>query len=237
MAFNPGSPASLRRHENLALVFQEILVGSERLRSGRQTVTDPAVFRQQVIDALKIADQQARNQGYNSEDIKLAIFAVVAFVDESVLNLRLPVFADWPRRPLQEELFGHHIAGEIFFKNLQELLGKNDSQDLADLLEVYLMCLLLGFAGRYSLGDRGELRAITNATEEKIRRIRGGIAMLSPAWELPPEAPQKSGADPLVKKIGIAAAACLALALILFVAYKLMLGSGLSSLNELTGRL
>ena len=40
-----------------------------------------------------------------------------------------------------------------------------------------------------------------------------------------------------LKKIGIAAAACLALALILFVAYKLMLGSGLSSLNELTGRL
>lgn len=237
MALNTGSPASLRRHENLALVFQEILVGSERLRSGRQTVTDPAVFRQQVIDALKIADQQARNQGYNSEDIKLAIFAVVAFVDESVLNLRLPVFADWPRRPLQEELFGHHIAGEIFFKNLQELLGKNDSQDLADLLEVYLMCLLLGFAGRYSLGDRGELRAITNATEEKIRRIRGGIAMLSPAWELPPETLQKAGADPLVKKIGIAAAACLALALILFVAYKLMLGSSLSSLNELTGRL
>jgi type VI secretion system protein ImpK len=237
MAFNPGSPASLRRHENLALVFQEILVGSERLRSGRQTVTDPAVFRQQVIDALKIADQQARNQGYNSEDIKLAIFAVVAFVDESVLNLRLPVFADWPRRPLQEELFGHHIAGEIFFKNLQELLGKSDSQDLADLLEVYLMGLLLGFAGRYSLGDRGELRAITNATEEKIRRIRGGIAMLSPAWELPPETPQKAGTDPLVKKIGIAAATCLALALILFVAYKLMLGSGLSSLNELTGRL
>ncbi|MBN1566678.1 MAG: DotU family type IV/VI secretion system protein [Acidobacteria bacterium] len=237
MAFNPGSPASLRRHENLALIFQEILVGSERLRSGRQTVADPAVFRSQVIDALKLADQQARKQGYNAEDIKLAIFAVVAFVDESVLNLRLPVFADWPRRPLQEELFGHHIAGEIFFKNLQELLGKSDSQDLADLLEVYLICLLLGFAGRYSLGDRGELRSFTNAAEEKIRRIRGGTAMLSPAWELPPEAPQKPGADALVKKIAMVTAAFFALALILFIAYKLTLGSGLSSLNELTGRL
>jgi type VI secretion system protein ImpK len=237
MAHNPGSPASLRRHENLALVFQEILVGSERLRSGRQTVADPAVFRKQVIDALKTADQQARNQGYNAEDIKLAIFAVVAFVDESVLNLRIPVFADWPRRPLQEELFGHHVAGEIFFKNLQELLGKNDSQDLADLLEVYLICLLLGFAGRYSLGDRGELRAITNATDQKIRRIRGSAAMLSPAWELPPEAPQRPGTDPLVKKIGIAAAVCFALALILFVVYKLILGSSISSLSELTGRL
>jgi type VI secretion system protein ImpK len=237
MALNPGSPASLRRRENLALVFQEILVGSERLRFSRQTVSDPAIFRQQVIDALKMADQQARNQGYNAEDIKLAIFAVVAFVDESVLNLRLPVFADWPRRPLQEELFGHHIAGEIFFKNLQELLSKSGSQDLADLLEVYLMCLLLGFAGRYSLEDRGELRAIANAADEKIRRIRGGAEMLSPDWELPPEAPPRAGADPLVKKIGIAAAICMALALILFIAYKLALSSDLSSLSKLTGRL
>lgn len=237
MASHPGSHAPQRRRQNLALVFQEILVGSERLRTGRQTVTDPAVFRQQVIDALKAADQQARNQGYASEDIKLAIFAVVAFVDESILNLRLPVFADWPRRPLQEELFGHHVAGEIFFTNLQQLLGKSDSQDLADLLEVYLMCLLLGFAGRYSLGDRGELRAITGAANEKIQRIRGGAAMLSPAWELPSEALQKKGTDPLVRKVGIAAAACLVLALILFVVYKLVLGSGLSSLNDLAGRL
>jgi type VI secretion system protein ImpK len=234
---NPGSPAPLRRHENLALVFQEILVGSERLRSGRQAVSDPAVFRQQVIDALKLADQQARNQGYNAEDIKLAIFAVVAFVDESVLNLRLPVFADWPRRPLQEELFGHHIAGEVFFKNLQELLGKNDSQDLADLLEVYLMCLLLGFAGRYSLGDRGGLRAMTDSAIEKIRRIRGGAGELSPAWELSPETPRKLGTDPLVKKIGIAAAGCFGLALLLFILYKMILGSGISSLSNLAGSL
>ena len=233
----PGSPELRRRQENLALVFQEVLVGGERLRSGRQTVTDPAVFRQQVIDALKVADQQARSQGYNAEDIKLAIFAVVAFVDESVLNLRLPVFEDWPRRPLQEELFGHHVAGEIFFKNLQDLLGKNDSQDLADLLEVYLMCLLLGFAGRYSLGDRGSLRSITDATAEKIRRIRGSAAALSPEWEIPPEATRKAGTDPLVKKIGIAAAACFALAAILFIVYKWILSSGISSLSDLARKL
>jgi type VI secretion system protein ImpK len=233
MTSNPGSSVPLRRHENLALVFQEIMVVGERLRSGRQAVSDPAAFRQQVIEALKLADQQARNQGYNAADIKLAIFAVVAFVDESVLNLRLPVFSDWPRRPLQEELFGHHVAGEVFFKNLQELLEKTDSQDLADLLEVYLLCLLLGFAGRYSLGDRGALRAITDSTVNKIRRIRGDTSALSPAWELPQETPHKPGADPLVKKIGISAAACLILALILFIAYKMILGSGTSNLVNL----
>jgi type VI secretion system protein ImpK len=237
MTPNSGSPAPLRRHENLALAFQEILTVSERLRSGRQAVTDPATFRKQVIEAIKVAEQQSRNQGYNAEDIKLAIFAAVAFVDESVLNLRLPVFADWPRRPLQEELFGHHVAGEIFFKNLQDLLGKSDSQDLADLLEVYLLCLLLGFAGRYSLGGRGELRAIADAAAEKISRIRGSSASLSPAWQLPQEAPRKAGADPWAKKIGIVAAACLVLAVVLFVTFRVILGSGVSGLSDWAGKL
>jgi type VI secretion system protein ImpK len=224
-----------RRRENLALAFQEILTVSGRLRAGRQAVSDAATFRYNILEGLKAADQQARAQGYNGEDIKLAIFAVVAFVDESVLNLRHPAFADWPRRPLQEELFGHHVAGEVFFKNLQDLLVRSESQDLADVLEVYQLCLLLGFAGRYSLGGRGELTAIVDVTADKIRRIRGGTGALSPSWSLPLEAKRQTGSDPWVKRWGIAAAACLALALVLLVIYKLVLGSGVSSLGELAG--
>jgi type VI secretion system protein ImpK len=224
-----------RRHENLALAFQEILTVSGRLRSGRQTVSDAASFRHHVLEGLKAADQQARAQGYNGEDIKLAVFAVVAFVDESVLNLRNPAFADWPRRPLQEELFGHHVAGEIFFQYLRDLLGRGDSQDLADILEVYQVCLLLGFAGRYSLSGRGEIKAIIDATAEKIRRIRGATGGLSPCWQLPADAPRVAGTDPWVKKLAIAAAACFVLALGLFLVFKVVLGSGISSLGDLVG--
>jgi type VI secretion system protein ImpK len=228
-------PGGGRRKENLALAFQEILTVSARLRSGRQTVTDAASFRHNILEGLKVADQQARAQGYNGEDIKLAIFAVVAFVDESILNLRHPAFSDWPRRPLQEELFGHHIAGEVFFRNLQELLASTESQDLADVLEVYQLCLLLGFAGRYSLGGRGELKAIIDATAVKIQRIRGGAGPLSPIWALPLEAKRQAGSDPMVKTLGIVAAACLVLTLLLLVVYKLVLGSGVSSLGDLAG--
>ena len=49
--------------------------------------------------------------GYSAEDVKLAGFALVAFLDESVLASGNPVFADWPAKPLQEELFGTHVAG------------------------------------------------------------------------------------------------------------------------------
>ena len=224
--------SSQRRPQNLALAFQEILTVSERLRTGRQAVSDPAAFRHFILENLKSADGEARRLGYAAEDIKLAIFAVVAFLDESVLNLRAPVFADWPRRPLQEELFGHHVAGEVFFQNLQQLLGKSDSHDLADLLEVYHLCLLLGFAGRYSLAGRGELKAVLDSTAEKIRRIRGPERPFSPYPLLTSGTPALTK-DPWIRKLIIGAAGCVALTVVLLVSYLIMLSSGVESLSNL----
>ena len=144
------SPATQRRAENLALILQEVLTAVVRFRANRQPVTDAESFRYQIKEGLKNAAQEARNTGYySSDDIKLAVFAIVALLDESILNSRNPIFSDWPRKPLQEEMFGHHIAGEVFFRNLDQLLGRDDSPVLADVLEIYWLCLLLGFYGRY----------------------------------------------------------------------------------------
>jgi len=230
-----ANPAGERRPENLALVFQELITVIERMRSGRQNVPDAASFRHHVREILKSSDQEARRRGYSAEDIQLAIFAVVAFLDETILNLRWPAFADWPRQPLQEELFGHHIAGEIFFQNLQALLGRNDSQDLADLLEVYQICMLLGFAGRYSIGGRAELRAIIEATHLKIKRIRQSGPELSPRWRLPDETFHFSTVDVWVKRLVIGAGVSVGLCLLLFIIYKVVLSSGISSLRDLVG--
>src|SRR5262249_788706 len=157
---------------------------------------------------------EARNTGgYSTEDIKLASFAVVGFLDESVLSAQLPMFANWPRKTLQEELFGTHMAGEIFFQNLQQLLGKPDSVDLAERLEVHYRCLLLGYRGRYSAGGKGELKANMQATADKIRRIRGPLAGLSPSWELKAEAVQ-APKDNLTKIFMIVAISTFVLALI-----------------------
>ena len=168
--------ATTRRAENLAFVFQELLTVGERLRSNRQQVADAASFRAQIWTAVRQAEDDARRRGYATDDIELAVFAAVAFLDESILNLRLPVFADWPRQPLQEERYGHHVAGEIFFQNLQKLVTRTDSQELADLLEMYQLALLLGFAGRYSMGGRGELRGVAMQTGELAIDAERGAA-------------------------------------------------------------
>ena len=225
-----NAPVNVRRPENLALIFQEVLTAIERLRANRQGVTDANAFRHHTLDALRNAANQALAAGYAADDVKLCSFACVAFLDESVLNSQNPIFGDWLRKPLQEELFGTHVAGETFFQHLQQLLGRPDSHDLADLLEVHYLCLVLGFGGRYSAGNRGELTQIMQLTADKIRRVRGGLGPLSPSW-MPPAEAVRTGADPLVRKLGILAAVCAAVMILAFILYKVVLSSGVTAVH------
>ena len=233
------SPESIpqRRTENLALAFQELLTLGERLHSNRQVVSNAQAFRGQIWEAVKGAEREAHTYGYPAEDMELATFAVIAFLDQTILNLRQPVFSDWPRQPLQEERYGHHIAGEVFFQNLQKLLTRTDSPALSDLLEVYLLCLLLGFEGRYSMGNRAELRALTQQTTEKLYRIRRPTGVLSPEGALPPGAAVVSaGGDPWATRLMIAAISTAVLTVLLFAVFSFLVGSGANGLSDIAGQ-
>jgi len=225
--------ADTRRPENLALLFQDVLTAIVRLRANRQGVTDANAFRHHTQEALKNAASKALTAGYSADDTRDATFAAVAFLDESVLNSQNPIFGEWLRRPLQAELFRTHTAGEEFFVNLQQLLGRQDSADLADLIEVHYLCLLLGFSGRYSAGNRGELAQIMNLTGEKIRRIRGRFGGLSPAWQ-PPNEKAPGRTDPWVRRWGIIAGVCALVTLLLFAGYFFGLDSVVSQLRSLS---
>ena len=230
------APNPERRAENLAFVLQELLTVGERLRSGRQGVNDAESFRQQLRSAINLADEEARKRGYTAEDIQLAIFAVVGFLDESILNQRNPIFADWPRRTLQLEMFGHNVAGEIFFQHVQKILGRNDSQDTADLLEVYYLCMLLGFVGRHAVQGRGDLKSLMDTVGARIQRIRQLAPDISPHWALPNEHVAGNKGDPWVKRLIIAAAACFLLAVALFAIYKIALGSSVSTMEQIAAQ-
>ena len=227
-----GSTSALdQRGWNLALSFQEVFTAIVRLRYNRQAVSSADSFRAQVKQALKAAEQEARTRGYSPEDTRRVIFAVVAFLDESVLSSRNPVFADWPRLPLQTELFGHQNAGEIVFDDIQRLLSRNESHELADVLEVYYVCLLLGFKGRYAAAGGGDLHAVKTAVRDKIRRIRPGSPLLSPKGLLPSDAVRVLQSDPWLRKLAIAAIFGVSLAVVLFILFKVLLISGTSELG------
>jgi len=214
----------------LSLILQEALTAVARVRGGRDGVTNLEAFRAHVLQALRNADEEARRAGYAAEDTRLAVYAVVALLDESVMGSANPAFRDWPRRPLQQEWFAGHVAGESFFHHVRDLVMADDSHRVADLLEVHLLCLLLGYRGRYGSDREGDLRVIQDRIAEKIRRIRGEAPLLAPDG-LPKVEGAVQLADPLARWLTIGAVAALVLAVALFIVYRTSLGSAVSGLS------
>ena len=215
----------------LALILQELLTATARLRRDRQPVTDAGVFRTQLLELVRRADEEAQRAGYATADVRLAIFAAVAYLDESALNARQPALADWARRPLQEELFGGHMGGEWFFQHVDQLLARPDSPALADLLEVHHHCLLLGFRGRYGMDDRGALHAAASRLSERVSRIRGALGDLTPAWRPPNDAVVER--DPWIRRLVIGLAASVVLAAVLWGVAALSLRGSVRELETL----
>ncbi len=227
------SVTNLMERETLAVLFQEPLTAVVRVWANPQLTQDPMTLRNHMKNALKASIDEARRKGYSDDETRQAMFAVVAFLDETILTQNQPAFADWRRKPLQEELFGVHIAGEIFFQNLEGIIRQPDSLAVADLLELYATCISLGFQGRYSAGGKAELKRIVDACMDKCRRIRGAMPPLSPRGALPPSDAPLAVGDPWLPRVMYGGLACLALSVALFVVYKLMLSSGADELRAI----
>ena len=226
---------AIERRSNLALSFQEIFTAIVRLRFNRQAVSSADSFREHMHNALRTASQEAVQKGYNVDDVKLAAFAVIAFLDESVLASTNAVFSTWSRLPFQEELFGQHMGGEAFFQYVQQLLARRDSAETADVLEVFHLGLLLGYRGRYGMGSSGELHGVMDSIRDKIHRIRGSNAPLSPQWAIPAEAAPPRRSDPWVSRMVMAAVATAAITLVAYAAFLFGLISGASTLHGIAG--
>jgi type VI secretion system protein ImpK len=142
------------------------------------------------------------------------------------------MFAGWSGRPLQEELFGEHMGGELFFRYLQPTLTRQDSEETADLLEVFQLCLLLGFRGRYGSAS-AELGQLMGQIGDKVARIRGGGGELSPAWHPTVDA-IRSRPDRWVRRLTVGAIACVLVVVLTFAFSSISLRSGQSELTALS---
>ena len=232
MTASPSHPVD--RTNSLAYAFQEVLTAILRIRFQRQQVQDSESFRAQIRRSLQSAMQDSRALGYSNEIVQTAVYATVAFLDESVLNLQNPVFADWSRRPLQEELFGGHTAGEMFFRNFRDLLTRDSNTEAADALELHCLCLQLGYRGRFAFGDTGELHQLLRQAREKIARVRGNAQFL--AATPPPEVRAIARTDPWSRRLMLTAAALALVTIIAFAGFEFSLSSEASQVQKITTR-
>ncbi len=189
-------------------VFDLIL----RLKAG--IVAPSFDLRPKIAAMLADFEKRAERYRFSSKIIQVSKFALASFVDETVLSSNFNLKDEWEKNPLQLEYFGEHLAGNKFFEKLAAMLKQVDTT--ADAVEIYYVCMLLGFKGRYAVYEKEKLLSIMQETANslvkagKIRPVE-----LSPHWLAndQPTPPEKRGMPTWAK---ISALGCLGLAFIIY---------------------
>ena len=183
-----GAVAAANEKPTLKDLVQDFISMALIVRKGRQ-VTSVSAFEASVDTFFKALERDARSANYSVEQVKDTQYALCAFLDESVLRsgdneLR----RHFELQPLQFRYFGVHLAGEGFFEKIDSLRG--DVKQNLDVLEVYHLCLALGFEGKFSLGQKDQLRYQAKTLGQDIARFRKTPKALSPDWALPDQVSQ-----------------------------------------------
>lgn len=140
-------------------------------------------FADSVRQYLDEFERRARKLNKASDDIYDAKYAFCAAIDETILN-NAPSLRDfWELRPLQLQLFGDQLAGEHFFDRLEDLRSQGASR--LEALEVFYLCLLLGFRGKFALEGTEKLGYITSRVGDEIASMKGRHAGFAPHWQPP----------------------------------------------------
>ena len=152
------------------------------IRNGYR-ITDPQRFREIIRNFLLEFERGAGNLKATSDDVYMCKFAFCALVDETILSKPSPARDAWELKPLQLDLFGEQLAGEKFFQHLERL--RTETPPRVQVLEVFHMCLLLGFQGMYVLEGSEKLHYLTSRLGDEIAHLKGKRAAFAPHWAPP----------------------------------------------------
>ncbi len=119
---------------------------------------NPETLKSRVNEMFERFERDARSAGIDNEKITNAKFALVAFLDETIISSEWSQKETWLSDPLQIRMFDTFNAGEEFFIHLNDLRQRSSSNK--DVLEIYYLCLALGFKGKYQLQSPESLRRI-----------------------------------------------------------------------------
>ncbi|MGI9036771.1 MAG: type IVB secretion system protein IcmH/DotU [Pyrinomonadaceae bacterium] len=197
-----------------APVFDLIL----RLKAG---IVQPSNnLRPNIAALLQEFEERAHRYRFSEKIVQVAKFALASFVDETVLTNNFPLKEEWEKYPLQLEYFGEQLAGNKFYDKLESMLRQIDVT--ADAVEVYYVCMLLGFKGRYAVYEHDKLlNTMQRTADALVKAGRIKHIELSPHWlaDDQPVPPEKKGMPAWAK---VAAFGGLGFAVIIYLAMFLM---------------
>lgn len=126
-----------------------------------------ARVRVEVKDLLEQAGRAASSDVHLLNQVKRLHLPMVFFMDNLICTSRLKFAAQWAENRLANEL--EELAGdERFFVDFLEKDLTDTSEEAAERLAVYYVCLGLGFSGMY----QGQPEQIRRYTEHIFPRVR-----------------------------------------------------------------
>jgi type VI secretion system protein ImpK len=206
--------------ESLLAVYETFLTGVVRIQAGRQRLGDAAAALTRWRGVLKSSLQQQAAKGrYTADEIEDARLAVIVFLDEAIQHSSDPAKEDWRLNTLQFSEYGKTIGGQVFYERLERMERRPDTEGLADLLELYYMCLLLGYEGRY---DRAERSIIMARIRERLERRRPAPAKFGIPAAGEVRIPEDRTAV-MTRRAALGSVCCAAAAAAAFVIFKILL--------------
>ena len=139
-----------------------------RLRS-TASHPDPSTLREQLLAWIADFEAQAAAGGVPRTKVTAARYLLCTFVDEVIAQTPWGSGEPWATRNLLQEFHEERSGGDKAFQ-LLERLGQEPEAN-ADLLELFYVCLRLGFEGRYrgAADGRRQIDAIAARMLEVIR--------------------------------------------------------------------
>jgi len=141
------------KNETLSTLCTDIFLIVIKMRD-IEDLGDTAALRKLILYYLKQFEKNCSVLGIPAETVDSVKYALIAILDETVLSNPSEARNYWITNPMQLEIYGDNIAGEGFYRKLDLMLQNPEAN--RDALEVFYLCLCLGFQGKYVFGNTEE---------------------------------------------------------------------------------
>jgi type VI secretion system protein ImpK len=146
---------------------------------------DVGVTRARLIEMIRDFDAAAIKQGLPDDQRNIARYALCTVVDEAIQMTPWGTAANWAQQSLLIHFFKENWGGEKFFQILDKM--SETPARFMPLLELFYVCLAVGFMGRFHLAGANGRQAVADLRERLyvlIRRTQAeGDRTLSGHWK------------------------------------------------------
>jgi len=219
-------PAAMRtEHPLLSPMYwacADLLAFAPQLAQG-ENLPAPDALRATCRGMFNEMGRRSYESNIPPEDIRDAQYAIAALLDEQILRGQWPGRAEWNANLLQFIYFQENTAGEGFFRRLDALRAEPHR---AHVLQIYFLCLAMGFQGRYQMMGGEGLANVLEQTAAVLDRFVPSSDVMSPHGEPPDLGRNLLTRDMPLIRVGIGV---VALSIIVFIALKVIVGVSASS--------